>query len=207
LTALGVLALLAAAPDAQTRSLGLQLDALDGDSRLDGTALRSSLADNLRLTYAGERPIRAHMVVVVTEGGETTGTWISDLLDLIPGQEWGGRGNRPIPMPSPDVLPDGGVPGNAFTSWVPWPFCILTGCDDDEPAEVETDGDRKYRELEERERRRNSFENLTQYGLQAAPDNGTTGTSVVTMALVPEAAVADGGDNRVQVVSFTLHSR
>ena len=208
LVLLGVLALLATAGQAQPRSLGLTLGAIDDGSRLDGRALRSSLAEHLQLTYTGDRPIRARMVVVVTEGGETTGTWISDFLSLMPGSRWDlADGTRPIPLPTPDVFPDGGVPGAAASSWLPWPFCWFAGCDDDETAEIETDGDRKYRELQERERRQNDFNHLTTYGLQAAPGNGSPGTSVVTMALIPEAAVAEKGDSRVQVVTFTLRSR
>lgn len=187
---------------AQGRSLALSLDPIRSERPISQQALRSTLSQNLSLQYTGDAPTKAQVIVVTATGTTATNSWISDLMDLLPGETRSPNGPRPLPLPAPDILPNGGTPTASFSSWLPWPFSIFAPSDPQ--PEAETDGERKWRELEERRRRQNDPQHFIDNALQAGPPPGPNETSVV-MAVVPldDDGIAVPGQVRTVMLRFT----
>lgn len=195
--AAGLLAMLAAAPiHAQESAFVTSADAgLQAEAPLTRAALRTRVADKVRVNYQGRAPVQARVFMVVSQNGRMKGGYASAPFTLRPGQaELPGDA-----LPGADWFPEGGTPGAAF-SWGPigWIADWIFGS----PEEEEFVGDTPpAQQTPQQKNQRAIMHGLMGYA-DATPATGT----VLTIAIVPFTADGEGrgGSNSVTGVTFAI---
>jgi len=188
--AAGLLLMLAAVPlQAQDKTFATRAGGdLVSRTPLTRSALRTRVAENVKVNYQGPSPIQGRVVMILMENGSAKSMYVSAPFALNPGE----TATPSSVLPDADWFPDGGTPGAGFgfgpLSWLAdWIF--------GKPEPEEYQGD---------ELPSGPPASWSRKMVGAANSGGPTSGTVLTIAIVPSAADGEGKNGSMSVSGVSI---